>query len=319
MSPGGCAKSTLGASETFYLLDWMEAPFVVRGASVEQDMSETSAVPGAQQPWQDDDLTGRPEPALDEAQAPAGGRLSVFRRLLDGQRAVRVRALAQARERRWLDADSPLLVALVDSASPDDDPRRLAVALQADGRGATWHIGDAFGLPVIVTSCSRVPEPARQALEREVRRHGHPHARLHDATLQPDEDDLLPAVREAFHARAAMDDGAPLPPGVRLLLEDVEVPIDLLRRASPGAFALWRSDDDAQLATVEAYLDAGGRVSEACRRLHIHRTTLYYRLENLPELVRDELADGLRRSVMHVVLMTLRSRAAGEDAALTGG
>ncbi|MDN3309374.1 helix-turn-helix domain-containing protein [Microbacterium oryzae] len=282
-------------------------------------MSETSAVPGAQRPWQDDDLRGRAETPVDEAQASAGGRLRVFRRLLDAERAVRVRALAQARERRWFDAASPLLVALVDSATSADDLRRLAMALQADGRGATWHIGDAFGLPVLVTSCSRVPEPARQALEREVRRHGHPHARLHDATLHPDEDDLLPAVREALHARTAMDDGLRLPPGVRLLLEDVEVPVDLLRRASPGAFALWRSDDDAQLATVEAYLDAGGRVSEACRRLHIHRTTLYYRLENLPEVVRDELADGLRRSVMHVVLTTLRSRAAGEDAALTGG
>ncbi|WP_244231612.1 MULTISPECIES: helix-turn-helix domain-containing protein [unclassified Rathayibacter] len=34
---------------------------------------------------------------------------------------------------------------------------------------------------------------------------------------------------------------------------------------------------------------------EACAILHIHRTTLYYRLENLPPAVRAALDDGLQR------------------------
>ncbi|PPH49896.1 helix-turn-helix domain-containing protein, partial [Rathayibacter sp. AY1E1] len=37
-----------------------------------------------------------------------------------------------------------------------------------------------------------------------------------------------------------------------------------------------------QRAAGEAYLDVRGSVREACGLLHIHRTTLYYRLDNLP-------------------------------------
>jgi hypothetical protein len=58
--------------------------------------------------------------------------------------------------------------------------------------------------------------------------------------------------------------------------------------------------------TVETYLDAGCNVVVACERLHIHRTTLYYRLDTMPEVVRDALADGLKRSTLHLSLKLLR-------------
>ncbi|MFZ8477397.1 helix-turn-helix domain-containing protein, partial [Staphylococcus aureus] len=64
-----------------------------------------------------------------------------------------------------------------------------------------------------------------------------------------------------------------------------------------------------------------GRASVACQRLHIHRTTLYYRLEQMPEVVREALADGLQRSTLHLTLKLLRlwdeELRRGEPAAVT--
>lgn len=248
--------------------------------------------------------------------APSGARVHVFRRLLDGDRSVRVRALAQAADRRWLERSEGLVVALVETTGSEEERRRLATALQSDGRGALWHIGDLATRPVLVVSRSRLAGDVEDALASAARRHGHPDVRLATTTVEPDEDDLLPAVREALILLDAPEHATPA--GIRVLLDEVHVPLDLIRRASPGAFALWRAGDRQQLDTVEAYLDAGARVSEACRRLHLHRTTLYYRLENLPAPVRDELSDGLRRSVLHVALKMLRRHPA-DDARITGG
>ena len=39
-----------------------------------------------------------------------------------------------------------------------------------------------------------------------------------------------------------------------------------------------------------------------CEELHIHRTTLYYRLENMPQVVKDAMDDGMKRSALHLGL-----------------
>ncbi|GAA4765724.1 helix-turn-helix domain-containing protein [Microbacterium gilvum] len=243
------------------------------------------------------------------ARAPEGAlspaRSTVFRRLLAEDDSVRERALAHARSRRWFDAGSPSTIIVLGGPEPAA-ARRLATALQADGRGAVWHIGDVAGVPVVVVSTSRLGESARAWVDGAVRRHGADGIVVRTTEIGADEGDLAPAVSEVLGDLEA--DGAQLPGAIRQLIDRVDVPTALLRRASPGAFALWRSGDMEQRRTVEVYLDAGARVSEACRRLHIHRTTLYYRLENLPEEVREELADGLRRSVLHIVLTLLRER-----------
>ncbi|MGA1837922.1 helix-turn-helix domain-containing protein [Herbiconiux sp. 11R-BC] len=75
---------------------------------------------------------------------------------------------------------------------------------------------------------------------------------------------------------------------------------------SPAAIRLWNDKNRLQLETVEAYLDTCGRVRDACERLHIHRTTLYYRLDNLPIEVKEALDDGLSRSALHLCLKLLR-------------
>lgn len=79
-----------------------------------------------------------------------------------------------------------------------------------------------------------------------------------------------------------------------------------LRIISPAAHALYSQRDDSQRVTVETYLDVGANVVAACRILFVHRTTLYYRLERLPEVVREALDDGVARSTLHLALKLIR-------------
>jgi hypothetical protein len=60
-------------------------------------------------------------------------------------------------------------------------------------------------------------------------------------------------------------------------------------------------DADGQLAaTVRAYLDAAGNGPLAAAALHIHRTSLYYRLGRVRDLTGLDLADGATRLALHL-------------------
>lgn len=66
-------------------------------------------------------------------------------------------------------------------------------------------------------------------------------------------------------------------------------------------------DGDGQLtATVRAFLDHGGSSTDAAAALHIHRTTLYYRLGRVEELAGLDFADGRTRLALHVGLELMR-------------
>jgi hypothetical protein len=133
------------------------------------------------------------------------------------------------------------------------------------------------------------------------------------AAHQHDDDDLrvvadravtaakTAAVLPEFGARA---DYSEL--GSWILLQAVGGDRSLLSSFSPAAYELWERSDAVQRQTVETYLDCGGHAQVACEQLHIHRTTLYYRLENMPESVRHALDDGLARSTLHVTLKLIR-------------
>lgn len=65
-------------------------------------------------------------------------------------------------------------------------------------------------------------------------------------------------------------------------------------------------DPDGRLtATVRAYLDHGGSGPRSAAALHVHRTTLYYRLERVAELTGLDLTDGPTRLALHAGLLAL--------------
>ncbi|MEQ6900447.1 helix-turn-helix domain-containing protein [Nocardioides sp. YIM 152588] len=65
------------------------------------------------------------------------------------------------------------------------------------------------------------------------------------------------------------------------------------------------------LETLEVFLDRGGSGSAAAERLHVHRTTLYYRLDRIREITGLDLDDGRVRLELHLGLLVRRLLAAG--------
>jgi hypothetical protein len=70
--------------------------------------------------------------------------------------------------------------------------------------------------------------------------------------------------------------------------------------STPGA-ALSKLDSTG-LLTLETYLDFGGDAKRTAAHLHLHRTTLYYRLGRVREALGADLDDGLTRLDLHLAL-----------------
>jgi sugar diacid utilization regulator len=94
--------------------------------------------------------------------------------------------------------------------------------------------------------------------------------------------------------------------GVWALLASVVGDRSYLQVFSPAAFVLCTQGDETQRHTIEVYLDGACHVAAVCEELHIHRATLYYRLERMPQVVRDALDDGAQRSALHMCLKLIR-------------
>lgn len=75
---------------------------------------------------------------------------------------------------------------------------------------------------------------------------------------------------------------------------------------------------EVQLRTLETYLDTGCDARATAGRLHLHRTSLYYRLGRIAELTGRDLADGRVRLELHLALKLARlaRRTWGSNASL---
>jgi hypothetical protein len=60
------------------------------------------------------------------------------------------------------------------------------------------------------------------------------------------------------------------------------------------------------LATLETYLDAAGNAQSTAEALHLHRTSLYYRLQRVEQLADTDLKDGMERLALHLTLKIAR-------------
>jgi sugar diacid utilization regulator len=84
-------------------------------------------------------------------------------------------------------------------------------------------------------------------------------------------------------------------------------PSQLSRQALPAEVQrLLDVDRDGHLVeTLRAFLDAAASAPEAAAALQIHRTTLYYRLSRVEELVGIDLSDGRTRLSLHMGITLL--------------
>ena len=120
------------------------------------------------------------------------------------------------------------------------------------------------------------------------------------------------AVETAEQAELAATAAGTSLPGPVVCWEDMGALAALMRIPASGRAAhalppevtrLVEIDTDGRLmATVRAYLDHGGSSPDTAKALHIHRTTLYYRLDRVKELAGLDLGDGRTRLALHVGL-----------------
>ena len=115
------------------------------------------------------------------------------------------------------------------------------------------------------------------------------------------------AARRASLTRQALRAGAVLPRPAwdalgswRLI---VAAPPDLaVADIHPGADVLARQARPDLMITARTVLDHGGDIARAAERLHIHRTTLYYRIERIEALTGVNLKTSPQRDDLHMAL-----------------
>jgi GAF domain-containing protein len=118
--------------------------------------------------------------------------------------------------------------------------------------------------------------------------------------------ELAEAVRRALATLTAVRAGAQLDPvswdalGAWRLV--VDAPADLnAAQLHPAAEMLASLPRDDLLTTARTVLDLGD-VAAAAERLHVHRTTLYYRLDRIAALTGVDLRDGRTRTDLQLAL-----------------
>lgn len=125
---------------------------------------------------------------------------------------------------------------------------------------------------------------------------------------------LAEAVRRAAATRRAIAAGArPEPPtwdGLGAWHLIVAAPDDLPTEAiHPAVVVLNEHNRSDLLETARVIVDNGGDVADAAAQLHVHRTTLYYRVERIKELTGVDLQDGRTRTNLQLALWHAAYRA----------
>jgi len=192
------------------------------------------------------------------------------------------------------------LLALLAAGEDPDAARELirleeldpasTVVVTAPPRGPGWELPDRMRVHLVGVAAHSRPDPAPATSGPPV-----PLARLHVAVRRAAA--VLRVVRAgATLARPSWDALG----GWHLI---VEAPDSLaVADLHPGAPALAGCDRGDLLRTARALLDAGGDVTRTAERLHIHRTTLYYRIERIEAVTGVNLRTGADREDLQLAL-----------------
>jgi sugar diacid utilization regulator len=250
---------------------------------------------------------------------PVSDRELTMAGLLAENADVRRSAFREAVARRWIDRGRRTVVraVLLDDGVGPARAAAFGRHLAAATPSPTAFVREHQSVIYLVTRDAPTSPASEIDLEgwiqHESRRLGIATIGIGSAHHEPDSDDLGIAAESARLAADLTSAVPELQPassidelGGWVLLGGVTAGPRHLHDISPAAEHLRTSGDSVQRETIEVYLDEGGNARSACARLHIHRTTLYYRLENMPDVVRDALDDGMKRSTLHLTLKLIR-------------
>lgn len=128
-------------------------------------------------------------------------------------------------------------------------------------------------------------------------------------------EELAEAVRRARAVRTVAAAGARPAPDTWEDLGAWRLIVDAPRTLAPGdlhpgAQVLTDAAREELMRTARVVLDHGGEVAPAAKELHVHRTTLYYRLDRITELTDVDLRSGPARTSLQLALWLAAYRAA---------
>ncbi len=240
--------------------------------------------------------------------------------LLSPAADLREAAAGQIVDQGLLPARAPVVVAVVQPLGVGEQLPREAVseALQdaaRAGRGdGALRSGYADHGVVLVRAGSVADDSAglseaqvvADALRHRLRKV--PGARVVAAAGDP-QPRLRDAHRSYRHARLAAKVAAVVPSvgdavrwqGLGVFRALAQLPADAAGSAlDPRLAVLFAEGDEGLIRTLETYLDLGCDVKAASARLHLHRATLYYRLDKAEKLCGFNLRDGNDRLAVHL-------------------
>ncbi|QHC71743.1 PucR family transcriptional regulator [Rathayibacter sp. VKM Ac-2801] len=234
--------------------------------------------------------------------------------LLHPQPGERRQAFADAVAKRWILRGAQTAVWAVTLDADISDLEQHAMGRRLGGSRATSmdFLQARDGLLLFLGSRAHAHSDD-DAIRQDAQQRGLQIQSIGTAQVNSRHDDLLPAVERAMTAARITAIVPQLPNtaditqlGPWAMLSMISCDRSYLEIFSPAAHALSGPDDEERRRTVEVYLDSGCHPSVASRILHIHRTTLYYRIERMPDVVREALDDGVARSALHLCLKLIR-------------
>jgi hypothetical protein len=247
--------------------------------------------------------------------------------LLSPSAALRELSVRQIAETGVLDVQAPCTVVAVQPfgiAEPELRPAIIETLLDVARRSQpTRHLQLAYGDHGVLLIQLRTQEDdsralqlahdARESLLRRIGRQcpgcrviasvGEPQDRLiaaitsyHQARLSAKVAELVPAVGDVPRWRDL---------GVFRVLAQLSADV-ATSAMDPRLATVLRSGDEPVVHTLETYLDLGCDAKATAERLHLHRGTLYYRLQKAERIGGIDLRDGNDRLSIHLGLKLAR-------------
>jgi hypothetical protein len=238
----------------------------------------------------------------------------IFGSLLSPDSTERRNAFDEAIARRRLERGEQTVVYAVDISTEVGSLDRLAFArrLTAVRTASISYIGERKDRLLFVGRASDMAESealikleaATRAITVNAIGTAHHNRLAPDLADAADQAEMAAGIVMAVPQLGGFGDIGAL--GVWALLASVAGDRTALQVFSPAAYTLCTEGDETQRHTIEVYLDSACHVSDVCEQLHIHRATLYYRLDRMPQVVKDALDDGSQRSALHMCLKLIR-------------
>lgn len=251
--------------------------------------------------------------------------------LLSPSEELRGAAAQQIAEQSLLPDDQPLVCVVVQPLEADgaeaDVPHSIEEALSDAGWEAPSSsflrraCGDHGVLLVRLRTCEDdsaafgLALAARAALEhrlcgpsgrrpRVVAALGDPQGRLEQAFASYRQARLAVKVAAAFPAISDVVRWSKL--GVFRALAQLSTKEAQESALDPRVLSLLEAGDETVVATLETYLDLAGDVKATAEALHMHRGTLYYRLEKAERIAGIDFRNGYDRLAVHLGLKLAR-------------